>query len=155
MAGDPPKKRGRPRKIKVEETSSTDGAVADVVQTSDQEVAAPTKVEGEPIDDLVAQAVQIDNQLAVESPASSRKGRKKIEVVEIAESGNVELPPISEWPGYFPSTLANKARASIMNAERARQLADAFVPAKSREKVIVEAFPGAYLCSQTYFRIQF
>jgi transcription factor 1 len=140
--GDPPKKRGRPRKIKVEETSPTNGAA--VAQTS---AASPAEVEADPLDDLVAQAVQIDNELAAEPRTPSKKAKKQDDVEETAESVSVELPPISEWSTHFPSSIANKTRVSIMNPERAKQLAEAFVPAGSKDKVIVEAFPGADLCA--------
>lgn len=145
----PPKKRTRAKKIKVEEVKPIDDAAASVVQTGDPLQVTPpqeeslTTVAAAPIDDLVAQAVQIDNQLA-EKPIAPGRGRKKVEPEEI-EEGTVELPPLSEWSRYFPSSFAVKTRASIMNQEHAKKVAEAFVPAGSKGKVIVEAFPGVFL----------
>lgn len=144
----PPKKRTRAKKIKVEEVKPIDDAAAGVVQTGDPLQVTPpqeeslTTVTAAPIDDLVAQAVQIDNQLA-EKPIAPGRGRKKVEPEEI-EEGTVELPPLSEWSRYFPSSFAVKTRASIMNQEHAKKVAEAFVPAGSKGKVIVEAFPGVF-----------
>ncbi|KAG2132443.1 S-adenosyl-L-methionine-dependent methyltransferase [Suillus bovinus] len=55
----------------------------------------------------------------------------------------VDLPPRSQWRNYFPSSgMAFKSRISIANPETAALVADSFVPSGSRDKVIVEAYPG-------------
>ncbi|KAG2031593.1 S-adenosyl-L-methionine-dependent methyltransferase [Suillus americanus] len=54
-----------------------------------------------------------------------------------------ELPPRSEWRNYFPTSgMAFKSRISIANPETAALVAESFVPSGSRDKVIIEAYPG-------------
>ncbi|GLB45068.1 putative class I-like SAM-binding methyltransferase superfamily, rRNA adenine N(6)-methyltransferase family protein [Lyophyllum shimeji] len=57
-------------------------------------------------------------------------------------TSKLELPPESEWRRHFPPAVRVNHRVSIRNAETAAKIADAFVPAGSVGKVIVEAFPG-------------
>lgn len=55
----------------------------------------------------------------------------------------IDLPPRSTWRNYFPTSgMAFKSRISIANPETAALVADSFVPSGSRDKVIVEAYPG-------------
>ncbi|KAJ8596602.1 S-adenosyl-L-methionine-dependent methyltransferase [Rhizopogon salebrosus TDB-379] len=55
----------------------------------------------------------------------------------------LELPPLSQWLDYFPTGgMALKGRISIANPDTAALVADSFVPHGSRDKVIVEAYPG-------------
>lgn len=55
----------------------------------------------------------------------------------------IDLPPRSTWRNYFPTSgMAFKSRISIANPETAALVADSFVPSGSKDKVIVEAYPG-------------
>ncbi|KAJ6609896.1 S-adenosyl-L-methionine-dependent methyltransferase [Mycena sp. CBHHK59/15] len=57
--------------------------------------------------------------------------------------GGSSVPPLPLWRKFFPSTpKAFQNRVSVMNPNTAAMLADAFVPAGSRDKVIIEIFPG-------------
>lgn len=58
------------------------------------------------------------------------------------DSGKTALPPRNSWRRLLPSTLQTQARVSIRNPHTARMLADAFVPKGSKEKIIIEAYPG-------------
>ncbi|KIM78942.1 hypothetical protein PILCRDRAFT_75087 [Piloderma croceum F 1598] len=53
----------------------------------------------------------------------------------------IVLPDPSSWRTFF-STIPVKDRISVSNPKTAAKMADAFVPAGSRDKVIIEAFPG-------------
>ncbi|KAG1807691.1 S-adenosyl-L-methionine-dependent methyltransferase [Suillus subaureus] len=54
-----------------------------------------------------------------------------------------DLPPRSKWRNYFPTSgMAFKSRISIANPETAALVAESFVPSGSRDKVIIEAYPG-------------
>ncbi|EEB88162.1 hypothetical protein MPER_14148, partial [Moniliophthora perniciosa FA553] len=53
----------------------------------------------------------------------------------------IELPPSSQWQSLFYSSQQTH-RVSISNLDTAIAVADAFVPAGSKGKVIVEAYPG-------------
>lgn len=59
-----------------------------------------------------------------------------------------ELPPISEWRKHFPSTLSMH-RVFIRNPDTADLLANAFVPEGSKDKVIIEGYPGKFRCTIT------
>lgn len=55
----------------------------------------------------------------------------------------LDLPPPSQWTDYFPTGgLALKGRISLANPDTAALVADSFVPSGSRDKVIIEAYPG-------------
>ncbi|KAG1735117.1 S-adenosyl-L-methionine-dependent methyltransferase [Suillus paluster] len=55
----------------------------------------------------------------------------------------LDLPPRSEWRSYFSTGgMTLKSRISIANPETAALVADSFVPSGSRDKVIIEAYPG-------------
>ncbi|RDB16929.1 Mitochondrial transcription factor 1 [Hypsizygus marmoreus] len=54
----------------------------------------------------------------------------------------VHLPPEHEWRKHFPLYVSVNHRVSIRHAPTAKKIAEAFVPEGSKDKVIVEAFPG-------------
>lgn len=59
----------------------------------------------------------------------------------------VDLPPPSEWRKYFRSdTLVTRDRASVKDPDTANAMAEAFVPAGSEGKVVIEAYPGMLVC---------
>jgi hypothetical protein len=60
------------------------------------------------------------------------------------DPSKVDLPPITEWRKHFPSTLETNHRVSIRNPDTAAIMADAFVPEGSKDKVIIESFPGEF-----------
>lgn len=99
-----------------------------------------------PIDSLVADVLQTNEALAANPP--KLRGRKKAVAREMEEGSTPDLPPVAEWSEYFPWSADVKARASIMNPESAAKVAEAFVPKGSRDKIVVEAFPGAFLVLQ-------
>lgn len=53
----------------------------------------------------------------------------------------IDLPDPQEWRAFFPPQKC-RDRISISNPDTAATLAEAFVPEGSRDKVIIEAFPG-------------
>jgi hypothetical protein len=53
----------------------------------------------------------------------------------------IDLPDKSLWRNSFPPLHA-KDRISISNLKTAAELAKAFVPMGSKDKVVIEAFPG-------------
>ncbi|CAK5281521.1 unnamed protein product [Mycena citricolor] len=56
---------------------------------------------------------------------------------------STSLPPLPLWRQYFPATSrAFQFRVCLANPKTAAHLAEAFVPAHSRDKIIIEAFPG-------------
>ncbi|PFH52092.1 hypothetical protein AMATHDRAFT_39801 [Amanita thiersii Skay4041] len=58
-------------------------------------------------------------------------------------SERAHLPPRVEWRKRFPAIQPSVShRVSLNNPESARLVASAFVPSTSRDKVIIEAFPG-------------
>ncbi|KAF9010691.1 ribosomal RNA adenine dimethylase-domain-containing protein [Cyathus striatus] len=61
---------------------------------------------------------------------------------ELPLGNEAELPPIDKWKLHFPATVSGRLRISVHNSDTAAALADAFVPEGSRDKVIIEAFPG-------------
>ncbi|KAF9448220.1 S-adenosyl-L-methionine-dependent methyltransferase [Macrolepiota fuliginosa MF-IS2] len=88
-----------------------------------------------PIDTLVADVISTNEELAAKP-----KGRRSKEK-ELKDYG-AELPPLNEWSSYFPWSFDTKARSTVMNAETAKKLAEAFVPQGSENKIVLEAFPG-------------
>jgi hypothetical protein len=59
------------------------------------------------------------------------------------DAAKVDLPHTDEWRRHFPALVATYHRVSIRNPTTAARLANAFVPAGSEGKVVIEAFPGA------------
>ncbi|KAF7428018.1 Mitochondrial transcription factor 1 [Pleurotus ostreatus] len=97
--------------------------------------------------------VRTNARLAVRSYASStiKVGRTHHEPTTagspdssiLKPASYVDLPPPSEWRKYFRSdTLLTRDRASIKDQDTANAMAEAFVPAGSEGKVIIEAYPG-------------
>lgn len=70
--------------------------------------------------------------------------RRKIRRDKLSLPDNrLDLPPLSQWIGYFPTGgLTLKSRISLANPDTAALVADSFVPSGSRDKVIIEAYPG-------------
>ena len=58
------------------------------------------------------------------------------------ESSMLHLPPEDQWRKIFPLTSLVSHRTSLKNQDTANAIADAFVPKGSRDKVIIEAYPG-------------
>ncbi|KAF9227446.1 S-adenosyl-L-methionine-dependent methyltransferase [Gyrodon lividus] len=68
---------------------------------------------------------------------------KKKEKPRYVSDNRFYLPLDHEWHGAFPTAgHVVKHHACLRNAETAAQVAEAFVPAGTKNKVIVEAFPG-------------
>ncbi|KAJ7045493.1 S-adenosyl-L-methionine-dependent methyltransferase [Mycena alexandri] len=60
-----------------------------------------------------------------------------------ALSVDTALPPRSLWRQYFPSvTKTFQHRVSLADANTATMVANAFIPATSRDKTVIEIFPG-------------
>lgn len=59
------------------------------------------------------------------------------------ESSNdrITLPNYLDWRSVFPPSKL-KDRISVSNPESAAEMAEAFVPKGSLDKVVIEAFPG-------------
>jgi len=56
-----------------------------------------------------------------------------------------DLPPLDLWRKYFPLDKSSLHRSVIRNPDTAAMLADAFVPEGSKDKIIIDACPGAVL----------
>jgi hypothetical protein len=56
-----------------------------------------------------------------------------------------DLPPLNLWRKYFPLDKSSLHRSVIRNPDTAAMLADAFVPEGSKDKIIIDACPGAVL----------
>ncbi|KAK2467873.1 hypothetical protein APHAL10511_000168 [Amanita phalloides] len=57
-------------------------------------------------------------------------------------SSKFYLPPSDQWRRHFPVAPYIAHRVSLRNPHTADAVADAFVPKGSRDKVIIEAYPG-------------
>ncbi|KAL9708701.1 hypothetical protein Ac2012v2_008250 [Leucoagaricus gongylophorus] len=91
-----------------------------------------------PIDSLVADAIQTENQLEASPPP------KKLSKKEILEqsSPTAGLPPEEHWGKLFTFSFDTRGRSFIMNSEVAKSMADSCVPEGTKDQTIVEAFPG-------------
>ena len=58
------------------------------------------------------------------------------------EPSMLHLPPEDQWRKIFPLTSLVSHRTSVKSLDTANAIADAFVPKGSKDKVIVEAYPG-------------
>ena len=56
-----------------------------------------------------------------------------------------DLPPLNLWRKHFPLEKSSLHRSVIRNPDTAAMLADAFVPEGSKDKIIIDACPGAVL----------
>jgi transcription factor 1 len=94
-------------------------------------------------DDPIAKKLKTDDpEVHAPDQLSRRPNPPKKEDTILAE-----LPPREKWNKYFPWTTEVKGRASIVNPDAARKLAEAYVPEGSKDQVIIEAFPGALYIS--------
>lgn len=60
-----------------------------------------------------------------------------------ADRSPVTLPPRPLWKQYFPTTLKPfPYRVTLANPTTAAEVANAFIPENSVDKVVVEIFPG-------------
>ncbi|KAJ7594591.1 S-adenosyl-L-methionine-dependent methyltransferase [Mycena floridula] len=73
--------------------------------------------------------------------ASAAQTRKALIEEAAGLPASVVLPRIADWPLIFPPPPQHN-RASLSNPKTAAIVADAFVPTGSRNKVIIEAYPG-------------
>jgi hypothetical protein len=67
---------------------------------------------------------------------------------------NFHLPPIDKWRKTFPLTQFATHRISLKNRDTANAVANAFVPRGSKDKVIVEAYPGNSMCFLDYVALR-
>ncbi|KAF9244873.1 S-adenosyl-L-methionine-dependent methyltransferase [Melanogaster broomeanus] len=69
--------------------------------------------------------------------------KTKEKPVRYVSDNKFHLPLDHDWSRAFPAAgIIVKHHACLRNAEVAAQVAEAFVPSGTRDKVIVEAFPG-------------
>ncbi|KAL4078519.1 S-adenosyl-L-methionine-dependent methyltransferase [Scleroderma yunnanense] len=71
----------------------------------------------------------------------TRSNRRQPKLTYVSEN-KFHLPADHEWSLAFPTSGAFNNRVLLRNHESAARVAEAFVPAGCRDKVIVEAFPG-------------
>ncbi|OJA09178.1 hypothetical protein AZE42_00675 [Rhizopogon vesiculosus] len=91
------------------------------------------------IQDIEEIKPQAESQSALTPKVDRRRKRGKVALPD----NRLDLPPLSKWIDYFPTTgIALKGRISLANPETAALVADSFVPNGSRDKVIIEAYPG-------------
>lgn len=58
----------------------------------------------------------------------------------------ITLPPTPQWRKHWTTTYASvRDRTSVSNPNTAALLADSLVPEGSKNKVIIEAFPGIFV----------
>lgn len=95
-----------------------------------------------------SRAVKVKPPSSEDDSASSKLGRPA-HATEEYKAGTLpklpfgELPPPEDWRKYFPLSFGvGGQRVSLSNAETAAKVAESFVPAGSKDKVIIEAFPG-------------
>ncbi|KAJ6499322.1 S-adenosyl-L-methionine-dependent methyltransferase [Mycena sanguinolenta] len=63
--------------------------------------------------------------------------------IDIAHTDKVTLPPKALWKQCFPSAMRpSGSRIILANPDTTANVADAFIPAGSVDKVVVEIFPG-------------
>lgn len=62
---------------------------------------------------------------------------------ELPEVAGWDLPPLDMWRQYFPVDKSSLHRSVIRNPVAAAMLADKFVPEGSKDKIIIDACPGA------------
>lgn len=70
---------------------------------------------------------------------STQQKLAEIEKIVLTSS---DLPPPEDWKLHFPVPVANFARVSLFNENTASKIANAFLPSGSKDKVVVEAYPG-------------
>lgn len=90
------------------------------------------------LDPLVADIIASSNDLKQIAPLSTQPAT----INPASETSKVLLPPLDQWRKRFPPLISVMNRVSVRNPQTARAMADAFVPDGSRDKVIVEAYPG-------------
>lgn len=91
-----------------------------------------------PIDELVADVLNTNDQLAAHPPEPRKLSKKEKEDKDYG----TDLPPREDWIDLFPYSAETKARYTVVNPELCKQLAETFVPEGSKDKIIMEAFPG-------------
>lgn len=74
--------------------------------------------------------------------ANAKESIPRARNVGDGESSMLHLPPEDQWRKIFPLTSFVSHRTSIKNQDTANAVADAFVPKGSKDKVIIEAYPG-------------
>jgi len=106
-----------------------------------------------PIDSLIADAIQTENQLEVNPP---RKDNDKGETLEQLSSQTEipSIPPKELWSKVFPFIFEAKGRSFVMNPEVAKIMAESCVPEGTKDQIILEAFPGTHLFISTIFLTQ-
>ncbi|KAJ7680301.1 ribosomal RNA adenine dimethylase-domain-containing protein [Mycena polygramma] len=77
----------------------------------------------------------------------STRGTRATRVIRAARQlepppEDASLPPLSLWRQHFPPTIKFQPRVTLANPSTAAMVADAFVPAGSSEKVVIEIYPG-------------
>ncbi|ESK97403.1 mitochondrial rna polymerase specificity factor [Moniliophthora roreri MCA 2997] len=135
-----PKKRGRPRKVQV--TSPQEAELRP--RGRPRKTPAPEATVESKAPKEVKKVKTFEEEVEEARKKYLRRvGRTKIEVEEVFPpvEQRIELPPSSQWQSLFYSAHQTH-RVSISKLDTAIAVADAFVPAGSKGKVIVEAFPG-------------
>lgn len=84
------------------------------------------------LDPLVADLISDSNALTSPTPVDAKHD----------EPPNLHLPSEDKWRKTFPLTQFVSHRISLKSRSSADTVADAFVPQGSKDKVIVEAYPG-------------
>lgn len=92
-----------------------------------------------PIDTLVADVLSTNDKLADNPPKARSTGQEPPK----EGSFGVDLPPLEEWYKHFPWSTEAKSRSTLANPEICKRLAEAIIPEGSKDKIVLEAFPGA------------
>jgi len=101
-----------------------------------------------PLDSLIADAIQTENQLEANPP---RKENDKGETSEqLSSQPEIRpIPPKELWSKTFPFVFEAKGRSFVMNPETAKIMAESCVPEGTKDQIILEAFPGTRLFIST------
>lgn len=85
----------------------------------------------------------VDSDTPSETPEPRKRRRnlpKPTREVELTDD-RITLPNPLDWRSVFPP-IKLKDRISVSNPDTAAEMAEAFVPEGSKDKVVIEAFPG-------------
>lgn len=85
-------------------------------------------------------AVDLDTPPEMPSPPPPKRTRRR--KLEDISADKINLPDPLDWRTIFPPGKLGKERISVSNPDTAAAIAEAFVPEGSKDKVVIEAFPG-------------
>ncbi|KAH7888819.1 S-adenosyl-L-methionine-dependent methyltransferase [Phlebopus sp. FC_14] len=82
--------------------------------------------------------------------ATYKKNQKKVTYVS---ENPLQLPPHADWSAAFPPSGPTRNRVVLRNPATADRVAQSFIPADARDKVIIEAFPGPGVLTRALIKL--